>query len=143
MRSAQESYGKAVEADPSFVPSRLALGNVYNLNKKPEDALKEYEKVLADNPRDQSAVASKVATLVAQNRIDDAIAAAQAAIKSDAKSPGRARAAGLLYARKNDRNSPRIAPRRGSTGFGPRARARAALDRGRRPTEAFPISSAS
>jgi tetratricopeptide (TPR) repeat protein len=39
-------YAKALEVDPKFTPGRVALGNVYDAAKKPEEALKEYESAL-------------------------------------------------------------------------------------------------
>src|SRR5439155_167833 len=83
---------------------RVALGNVYNLEKKPEEAIKEFDAALTQNPRDPRAVTAKVATLVQQERVDDAIAVAQAAVQTDPKSAAAHELLGRLYALK--RNAP-------------------------------------
>src|SRR5262249_45232407 len=87
LRAGQEAFAKAIEVDPKFTAGRVALGHIYNLEKRPEDALKEYEAALAQNPRDPAAVAAKITTLVQQQRVDEAVATAQAAVKTDPNSP--------------------------------------------------------
>ena len=104
LRAAQEAFAKAIEADPKFTPGRVALGNVYNLEKKPEDAIKEFDAALTQNPRDQRAVTAKIATLIQQERVDEAIAVAQAAVQTDPKSAAAHELLGRLYALK--RNTP-------------------------------------
>ena len=87
LRAGQEAFTRAIEVDPAFTPGRVALGKVYDLGKKPEDALREYDAALAQDPRAQVAVTAKVATLVQQKRLDDAVAAARAAAEADPKAP--------------------------------------------------------
>src|SRR5207244_9596106 len=73
LKRAEDMYAKAVEVDPSFGPGRVALGNVYNIEKRPEEALKEYETALQTNPKYVPALRAKAATLVQQQRSDDAL----------------------------------------------------------------------
>src|SRR5262249_21386371 len=98
----QEAFAKAIEVNPAFTSGRVALGYVYNLEKKPEEALKEYNAALAQNPRDPAAVAAKVATLVEQRRGDEPAAAAQPEAKTDPKSATANELLGGVYLFKGD-----------------------------------------
>ena len=62
-------YGKA----PNFAPARLGRGLVLTLQKKPDDALAEYDAALEAETGNADAVLAKVATLVADHRVDVAI----------------------------------------------------------------------
>ena len=105
VRAAHEAFAKAVEVDPTFTPGRVALGHIYNAEKKPEDAIKEYDAAIVQDPRSRTAAEAKVATLIRQNRLDDAIVFAQTTAKSDAKSPAAHELLGRLYAQKKDMKS--------------------------------------
>src|SRR5207247_7930303 len=83
LKRAEGMYAKAVEVDPNFGPGRVALGNVYNIEKKPEEALKEYETALQVNPKYAPALRAKIATLIQQKRTDEAMGVVQASLKND------------------------------------------------------------
>jgi tetratricopeptide (TPR) repeat protein len=103
LRTAEKMYAKALEVDSSSLQARVALGRVYDLDRKPEEALREYETALKADPRYGPAVIAKVSTLVGQKRVDDAIDFVRSALKDD---PGNARliaTLGDLYWLKDDR----------------------------------------
>src|SRR5688500_4539607 len=102
LKKAADMYARALELDPKFTPGRVALGNMYNAEKKPDDALREYESALQANPSYAPAIRAKVATLVAQNRVDDAITFVDGAVKSDARNAQLLTTLGGLYAQKKD-----------------------------------------
>ena len=58
---AQEMFAKALEVAPQFSQMHMALGQVYNLEGKPDAALREYEAVLLANPKHPGALLRKVA----------------------------------------------------------------------------------
>jgi tetratricopeptide (TPR) repeat protein len=71
--------------DPNFAAGRVGLGAVYSIEKKPEDALKEYEEALKVDPRYNPAIFAKVSALVQQKRVDEAITFVQSTLKADEK----------------------------------------------------------
>src|SRR6266480_1172455 len=73
LKKAEEVYARALEIDPKFLPGRIGLGNVYDLDRKPEEALKQYDAALKGDGRYGPAIDAKVATLVRQKRVDEAI----------------------------------------------------------------------
>jgi len=85
-----------------YTPGRIGLGHVFNAEKKPEEALKEYSAAIEQNPRSQSAIGAKVATLLRQNKVNEAVAFAQAAVKAEPKNAATHEILGRLYARKGD-----------------------------------------
>src|SRR5262249_43359591 len=72
---------RAAELDPRFAPGHLGLGRVYDLQKQPEEALREYDAALAAAPGHPGAVAAKVATLLGSGRADEASRFLQAVMK--------------------------------------------------------------
>src|SRR5207249_6236474 len=101
-KKAEEMYARAVEVDPKFAPGYVALGHVYNLEKRPEDAVKEYDAALAVHPRQGPAILAKVSTLARQNRVDEAIVFVQGRLQSDPKSAPLISLLGTLYQVKKD-----------------------------------------
>jgi tetratricopeptide (TPR) repeat protein len=73
LKRAEELYARALEIDPKFIPGRIGLGNVYDLDRRPEEALKQYDAALQGDGRYGPAIAAKVGTLVRQKRVDEAI----------------------------------------------------------------------
>src|SRR5439155_18461661 len=66
-------YARALEIDPKFLQGRIGLGNVYDIDRKPEEALKQYDAARQGDGRYGPAIDAKVATLVRQKRVDEAI----------------------------------------------------------------------
>jgi len=73
LKRAEELYARALEIDPKFLQGRIGLGNVYDLDRRPEEALKQYDAALQGDGRYGPAIAAKVATLVREKRVDEAI----------------------------------------------------------------------
>ena len=73
LKKAEEMYARALEIDPKFLHGRIGLGNVYDLDRRPEEALKQYDTALQGDGRYGPAIAAKVGALVRQNRVDEAI----------------------------------------------------------------------
>src|SRR5437762_2066291 len=73
LKRAEEMYARALEIDPKFLPGRIGLGNVYDVDRRPEEALKQYDAALQSDGRYGPAIAAKVGALVRQKRVDEAI----------------------------------------------------------------------
>ena len=61
LRKAEEMYARAVELDPSFARGHVALGHVYNLEKKLDDGLREFEQALKVDPKSFAAISALAA----------------------------------------------------------------------------------
>src|SRR5262249_8781562 len=83
LAKAHEMYAHAVEVDPKFASGHLALGRVNQLDKKPEEALKDYDEALKIDPGHYPSIAAKAETLVQQKQMPRAIAFVEAAQKAD------------------------------------------------------------
>src|SRR5207237_6408175 len=103
LKRAEAMYAKAVEVDPRFGPGRAAVGEVYNIEKKPQEALAEYETALRTNPKYVPALRAKIATLVEQKRIDEALGVVQVALKDDPKNADLLTILASLYDKNGDR----------------------------------------
>jgi tetratricopeptide (TPR) repeat protein len=76
---------------------------VYNLEKKPDEALKEYETALKANPKYAPALRAKVGTLVQQKRVDEALGVVQASLKGDPKNAELITTLAALHGEKGDK----------------------------------------
>jgi tetratricopeptide (TPR) repeat protein len=94
---AQEMYAKALELAPGLVGAHVGLGVLYDLQKKPDEALKEFEAALRSDPRDRRAIDAKLAALVRQNRLAEAIAFVEAAAQRSPQDPSLLTTLGSLY----------------------------------------------
>src|SRR5438477_3920738 len=71
---ATDCYRKAVKKNPDDVDARNALGALLVEQKKYDDALAQFDAVLAKKPTDGVALNAKAMTLLAQKKVDEAFA---------------------------------------------------------------------
>ena len=96
-KAAREMFAKAAEVDATYVPARLALGELDLAEKNPDAAIKEFDAAMQANPKSLPAVQAKVTALLAGKRIKEAIQVAETAVKANEQDPGFHTLLGGLY----------------------------------------------
>jgi tetratricopeptide (TPR) repeat protein len=90
---ALEMYGKS----PNFGPARLGRGLVLTRQKKPEQAIAEYDAVLEADTTNADAVLAKVSALVQQQRLGEALTFLRERVSRESNNARYASALGRLY----------------------------------------------
>jgi tetratricopeptide (TPR) repeat protein len=80
---AAAEYKRTVELDPTSKVSRVSLADLYRASGKTEQALALYNEQLASDPKDRSARAGKVISLLELSRQDEANAELEAALTAE------------------------------------------------------------
>lgn len=83
LKSAERELDAALKATPAFFPAETALGYVDLARKEAKTALTHFDRVVAQQAADASALAGRGQALLALNRDADAVAAFEAAIAAD------------------------------------------------------------
>src|SRR6266478_7837789 len=96
-KAAREMFAKAAEVDATYVPARLALGGLDLAEKNPDAAIKEFDAAIQANPKSLAAVQAKVAALLSEKRIKEAIQLTETAVKENEKDAGFHTLLGGLY----------------------------------------------
>jgi tetratricopeptide (TPR) repeat protein len=96
-KSARNMYTKAAELDATYVPARLALGQLDLAANDPDAAVKEFDTAIQANPKSLPAVQAKVTALLGQKRVKEAIQVAEAAVKANDQDAGFHTLLGGLY----------------------------------------------
>src|SRR5438552_2939325 len=91
-------------ANPSDVPTQLALADAYVQAGRPQDAIPRYQAVLAKDPNNVAALDGLALILVAAGSNDGAIVAADRVIAQRPKDPDALFVKGLVLYRKQDWN---------------------------------------
>lgn len=72
-KGAEAVFKQVTKEAPDYAPGYVSLGLLYNITRRQEDALKNFEKSLELNPRQYDALALMVGTYVRQGKYDEAI----------------------------------------------------------------------
>jgi len=96
-KSARNMYAKAAELDATYVPARLALGQLDLAANDPDAAVKEFDAAIQANPKSLPAVQAKVTALLGQKRTKEAIQVAESAVKANEQDAGFHTLLGGLY----------------------------------------------
>ena len=102
LAKATEMYGKAIELQPKDPGLHLTLGQLLTLQNRPADALRAFDRAVEQNPRHEPSVNAKVAVLVEQGRIDEALALVADLAKRDPTQPQWPTLTGGLHSRRGD-----------------------------------------
>jgi len=104
-RAAREMFAKAAEVDATYVPARLALGGLDLAANDPDAAIKEFDTAIQANPKSIEAVQAKVAALLREKRLKEAIQVAEAAVKANEQNAAFHTLLGGLYLADNQNDT--------------------------------------
>ena len=96
-KAAREMFAKAAEVDATYVPARLALGGLDLAQNNPDGAMKEFDAAIQANPKSLQAVQAKVAALMKEKRIKEAIQLTESSTKANPQDAGFHNLLGGLY----------------------------------------------
>lgn len=91
------SFEQAVAADPTYVPAHLNIGAITFSYRDYETALKHFDAVLAQQPKDLTALLSRAVAARGLERFDEAEAGYKKVIELDADNVGAHYNLGILY----------------------------------------------
>ena len=104
LAGARAAFAAVVAKQPGFVPARLNLARVAELEGKVGEARQLLERILADQPANAPALTQLVDLLLRNGKADDAVAAAERAHAAAPDSPAITSGLVDLYLRLGDKN---------------------------------------
>ena len=97
LKGAEDKFAKAAAMDPSFVPAHLTAGQLHLATRNVGSALKDFDAAVEANPNSLAAATAKATTLAQQNRLKEAIAFLEEAVRTGKRDPGFYSLLGALY----------------------------------------------
>lgn len=81
--AAEASYGMSLDIDPDRMESRMALGDLYLRNNRPEEALEQYNEVISFQPENAAAHTGSAEVNLRMRRYEESVLAAENALRID------------------------------------------------------------
>ena len=97
LKAAEKMFARASEVDASYVPARLAAGELHLTARDVPSALKDFDAALRADPGSLAATTAKAVTLAQHGRGEEAIGFVEGIIRGGQRDPGFSTLLGNLY----------------------------------------------